>query len=258
MTISRLAFLLLLCIHTSVSAERVVESILPSLAYGPTCWSSVNVQNLGNRTVAVDLEAHRASGALVGLAGHPEMTIQLAPGERGAYKLQIEEETTGAWIKVRERIPSPVLSPVVAVWGATECVIGNELHNAAREVAYPTRNPWFSADVTDRRGEVILLVNAAERTAKASACYSSGGLYSIPDAAHPSSDLSPICSGTLAVQIPPFGTFQFPVERDGNSRFTLKTTGEAIALQMLRPLAATVKMYSVDSTVTFGGEVPKD
>ena len=258
MTFPRLVLLLLLCIRTSMSAERVVESILPSLAYGSTCWSSVSLQNLGDRTVAVDVEAHRASGALVALVGHPEMTIKLLAGERGAYKLQIEEETTGAWIKVRERIPAPAMSPVVAVWGTTECVAGNELQTAAREVVYPTRNPWFSADIVDRRGEVILLVNTAERAAKASACYSSGGLYSVPDASHPGSELNPICSGTLAVQIPPFGTFQFPVERDGNSRFTLKTTGDAIALQMLRPMTATVKMYSVDSTVTFGGEVPKN
>ena len=258
MVLSRLALVLFLSVGPSVSAERVVESILPSLAYGPACSSIVNLQNLGDRPVTVDLEAHRASGALVALADHPEMTIQLGPGERGAYKLQIEGETDSAWIKVRERIPSPVLSPVVAVRGATECVSGNELRTESREVVYPTRNPWFSADIVDRRGEVILLVNAAERAARASACYSSGGLYSVPDAAHPTPELSPICSGTLAVQIPPFGTFQFPVERDGNSRFTLKTSGESIALQMLRPVAAAVKMYSVDSTITFGSAVPKN
>jgi hypothetical protein len=30
--------------------ERVVESILPSLEYGPQCWSSVDLQNLGDRS----------------------------------------------------------------------------------------------------------------------------------------------------------------------------------------------------------------
>ena len=238
--------------------ERVLESILPSLAYGPSCWSGVELQNLGDRTVVVDVEAHRGSGALVPLVGHPEMTIRLSPGERGAYKLQLEEETINAWVKVREKVASLALTPVVAVSGTTECVVGDQLRTTSREVVYPTRNAWFSGEVAGRSGGMILLVNTSEHTAKASACYSSGGLFSVPNETRPTAELNPICSGTLDVQIPPFGTFQFPLERDGNSRFTLKTTGEAIALQMLRPVQSAVKMYSVDSTVTFGGEAPKN
>jgi hypothetical protein len=235
--------------------ERIVESVLPALAYGSTCSSTVELQNLGDRPVAVDIEAHRSTGALVPLVGRPEMTVRLNPGERGSYKLQIEEETTSAWVKVRERVPSPRFSSAVAVAGTTECVIADQLRTTPREVAYPTRNPWFSGDVAQMRSDVISMINTSEHAAKASLCYSAGGLYSVPNETHPSPELTPICSTAFAVQIPPFGTREFPVERDGSSHFSLKTEGNAIVLQMLRPLEASVKMYTVDSTVKFGGEV---
>jgi hypothetical protein len=51
--------------------------------------------------------------------------------------------------------------------------------------------------------------------------------------------------------MPPFGARQFPVARDGNSYFSLKTDGSAIVLQMLHPLATGVKIYTVDSTIKF-------
>ena len=34
--------------------ERVVTSILPSLDYGASCWSSVTLTNLGDRVVTVE------------------------------------------------------------------------------------------------------------------------------------------------------------------------------------------------------------
>src|SRR5207253_2466869 len=102
-------------------------------------------------------------------------------------------ETTSAWIKVRERV-SPSLSPVVAVSGQTECLVENELRTAAREAAYPTRDPWFSDDVpAARRAEVISLINTSEQTAVASACYSSGSFFTVPAEAHPP-DFVPLCS----------------------------------------------------------------
>jgi len=58
-----LPFILLLASGvTGAEHERAVESILPSLDYGPTCWSSVELQNLGDREVTVDIQPHRASG----------------------------------------------------------------------------------------------------------------------------------------------------------------------------------------------------
>jgi hypothetical protein len=232
--------------------ERVIESIVPALAYGPACSSAVELRNLSDRAVAVDVEGHRTSGALVPLVGHAEIRVRLGARERVAYKLEIQEETTGAWVKVRERVASARLSPVVAVSASTECVAANQLRTVGRDVAFPTRNPWFSSDVAELRGGVISMINTSERVARAAACYSSGGLYSVPGR---SAELQPICSAAFEVQIPPFGSREFPVEREGSSHLSLKTVGEAIVLKMLRPVEANVRVYAVDSTIRFEGEV---
>jgi hypothetical protein len=197
----------------------------------------------------------RPAGALVPIAGHPEITIRLTPRQRSSYKLEIEEETESAWVKVRERVPSPGLSPVVAVSGETECLLGDQLRTAGREVVYPTRSPWFSGDVTDLPGGMLSLINTSEHAVQASACYSSGGLFSTPTGTR-AAELMPICTTAFEVQIPPFGAREFPVARSGSSHFSLKTQGAAIVLEMLRPLDAGVKMYQVVSTIQFGSEVP--
>jgi hypothetical protein len=236
--------------------QRVVESVLPSLDYGRSCWSDVNVQNLGARSVTVELESHRASGALVTLEGLPNMTLHLSPGQRESFKLQIADETGEGWVKLRERVPSPQLSPVVALSGTAECVAANQLRSTPRNVAFPVRDAWFSGAAADLRGNLISVVNTSERPAQASLCYSSGNLYSVPIPGHTSADLKPICSN-LNVQIPPFGSMQFPVERDGSSQFSIQTHGQGIVLEMLRPVEAGVKIYSVDSSIQFGGEAEK-
>ena len=241
-----LLLLALALISPASEPTRAVESVLPALAYGPSCWSSLNLHNLGDRVVIVEVEAHRASGALVPLVGHPGVVFSLNPGEKVSHRLEIQEETGDAWVKVREQVPSERLWPVVAVAGISECAVDNQLRTTRREVAYPTRNPWFSDDVSEIPGNVISFVNTSERAAKASLCYSAGNLYSVPG-----KTLAPICSQFLEVQVPPFGARQFPVVRDGNSHFSLKTEGNAIVLQMLRPLATGVKIYTVDSTIKF-------
>jgi len=252
----RLGCLLLVAVSASSATkpERVVESVLPSLAYGPACWSSIELQNLGDRTVTLEVESHRSSGALVPLMAHPQVTVVLPPGQRDSYRLEIREETGTAWVKVRERIPEPQLSPVVSVSGHTECVDGNNLKATARQVAYPLHNPWFSGEVEEMRGNLISLVNTSERPARVWLCYSAGNLYSIPSA-RPTTELTPICSGSVDIQISPFGALQFPVVRDGSTHFSMKTQGDAVVLQMLRPLDTSVKIYSVDSSIKFGGEV---
>ncbi len=233
--------------------SRYVESVLPSLDYGTACWSSVTLQNLGDRTVTVQIEAHRATGALVPLAGFTQSTVSLEAGQHGTYRLDITGDSGRAWVKIREKVPSPELSAVVAVSGASECVIENHLVSTAREVAFPTRNPWFSSDVDEMRGNLVSLVNVTERPVQAWLCYSSGNLYSLPGRAPAASELKPICSSAFDVQIPPFGARQFPVEHEGTSHFSMKTRGEAIVLQMLRPLHSGVRVYSVDSTIKFDG-----
>jgi hypothetical protein len=232
---------------------RVVESIVPALAFGGACSSVLELRNLSDRDAVVDVEGHRPSGAIVGLAGQPGSSLRLSSGQRGKYKLEIAEETTGAWVRVREHVPGRQ-SPVVAVSAATECIVADQLRTVSRDVAFPTRNPWFSSDSEQLQDGVIALINTTERAAKASACYSAGSLYSVPEASRGGS-LQPVCSNSFDVQVPPFGSREFPVSRDGSSHFTLKTAGDAIILEMLRPLSATIRVYRVDSSIRFESEV---
>jgi hypothetical protein len=252
---SRLLLLILIAAAANAAdQERVVTSILPSLDYGSSCWSSVTLTNLGDRVVTVEIEAHRAGGGLTGLTGLNEMVLHLNPGERVSHRLEVADESGVGWLKVRERIPSPKLSPVIAVSGLSECTVANQLRSTPRELSYPTRNPWFSGDVEEMKGNMISVVNTSERAAQASLCYSEGNLYSVPTAAHPTPELTLVCSKSFDVLIPPYAARQFPVERDGSTHFGIKTMGDAIVLQMLRPLATGVKVYTVDSSVKFGGE----
>jgi hypothetical protein len=236
--------------------ERVVESIVPWLDYNASCWSAVELKNLGNREVAAEVEAHKGSGALTALVGHSGIQVRLTPGEHAEYKLQLPDDSTGAWVRVREKIPAPQLSPVLAVSGATVCLAKDELRTTVREVAWPVRNPWFSGDVNYGDDGIIALINTSERPAQVWGCYSAGVLYSVPHDDHAAAELKPICSATIQELVMPFGSRQFPVSRGGNSHFSLTTRGDAIVLLMLRPVGASVKVYRVDSTVTFGKEVP--
>jgi hypothetical protein len=234
---------------------RVVESILPWMAWNSSCWSAVELQNLGDREVAAEVEAHKSSGALAPLAGSNGIQVRLRAGEHAEYKLQLADETTGAWVRVREKIPSSQLSPVLAVSGATECLAANELHRTVRDVAWATRNPWYFGDVTEGDNGVVALINTSEGPASVWACYSFGVMYSVPHNDRPVAERTPVCSETIEEMVPPFGSRQFPVVRGGNSHFSLRTRGDAIVLQMLRPASTSVKVYQVDSTIKFGEEV---
>jgi hypothetical protein len=131
----------------------------------------------------------------------------------------------------------------------TECVVQNDLRTSAREVAFALRNPSFSSNLGELHGRLVSMVNTSERAAEVWLCYSEGNLYSV--SGHP---LSEICSNAFDVQVPPFGARSFPVERDGATHFSIKTRGDGIILQMLKPVAAGVKTYAVDSSTKFGGE----
>lgn len=238
----------------AIGQERQVESIVPALAFGGQCTSTVTMQNLGDRVVSADVEAHKPGGALAPLAGRAANAVRLNPGERARYKPEIDEETESGWVKVRERVPSPRLSPVLAVSGVTECVVGDELKSVGREVVYPTRNPWFSGDVAELNGALVSIINTSEWAVTASLCYSAGNLFFLPGTTPPA-ELAPVCSAAFDVQIPSFGAREFPVARGGSTHFSLKTRGAAIVLEMLRPLGESIRMYKVDSTIHFGGEV---
>jgi hypothetical protein len=234
--------------------DRIVTSILPSLDYGTACWSTVTLANLGDRVVTVEIEAHRAEGGLIGLAGLDETVLHLNPGEHVSHRLEVTDEAGVGWLKVRERIPAPQLAPVVAVSGLSECTVDNQLRSTPRQLSYPTRNPWFSGDIEQMTGNMITVVNTSERAAQASLCYSRGNLYSVPTTGRAAPELTLVCSKAFEVLLPPYATRQFPVQRDDSTHFGVKTMGDAIVLQMLHPVAAGVKVYSVDSTVKFGGE----
>jgi hypothetical protein len=254
MTTSRRIPWLFLACSLACAQERAVESVVPALAFGARCSSTVTMQNLSDRVVSADVEAHKPSGALAPMVEQTAVGVKLGPGERATYQPQIEEETESGWVKVRERVPSPSLSPVLAVSGVTECVVANELKSVGRDVVYPTRNPWFAGDVTELKGALVSLINTSERAVTASLCYSAGNLYYVPGS-KPSTELSPVCSSSFDVQVPPFGAREFPVARDGSTHFSLKTFGAAIVLEMLRPVGESIQMYQVDSTIHFGGEV---
>jgi len=239
--------------------SRFVDSVLASLEDAPPCWSTVRVQNLGDRPATVQIQAHRSSGALVPLQGLAQMSVTLAAGETKEYRLEIPEEEADAngWVRIREQIPSPELTPVVAVSALSECAVSEHLFSTPRTVAFPARNPWFSREVDATPGNRISMINLSERPAVAHLCYSSGNLYSVPDApgAPPSSEeLKPICSVAFDVQVPPFGTRKFAVQHEGTSYFSMKTQGESIILQMLRPVRTGVRAFAVDSTIHFDGD----
>ena len=246
--------LLLLAALPACAQERTIDRVLPALAAGKACTSAIRLQNLGERPVTLAVEAYGENGALVALKDHPAIAVELAPRERETYRLELPDETTEAWIRVREMLAAEPFSSVVTVSGSTECVAGNELRTVAREVAFPMRNPWFEGDVSELAGDVLAVVNTSAQPATVSLCYSAAAFYSVPDGRR-GGELTPVCSASFAVQIPPFSARQFPVERDDSTHFSLRTTGAAIVLQMLKPQGVHVKVYAVDSSIHFGAEV---
>lgn len=233
---------------------RSVDSVLPALEYSSACSSSIELRNLSQRSVRLEVEGHRSTGALLPLSGLAGSTLELSPQEHRSVKLELEGQPDSAWVKVREWVPRGV-DAAVSVHGATECVEGDQLRSLAREVAFPTASPWFSGDVGELAGSEISLINTTESAVTASGCYSSGSLVSAAEH-NSTAELVPLCSDSFHVQIPPFGTRRFPVQRETSSHFSMKTEGRAIVLQMLRPVATSVRLYKVDSSIQFGAEVP--
>jgi hypothetical protein len=235
----------------------VVESIVPWLSRNASCWSAVELRNLGNREVSAEVEGHRSSGALVPLEGSVGIQVRLKPGAHAQYKVQLPEESSGAWVRVRERVPAPGLSPVLAVSGSTECLAGDELMTTVREVVWPTRDPWFSGEVRPGDDGVIALINAGESAVRVWGCYSRGVMFSVPTEERPGEEMTRVCSEVIEEMVPPFGSREFALARGGNSWFSLRVEGTAVVLQMLRPAGTKVQVYRVDSSITFGAEAGK-
>jgi hypothetical protein len=73
----------------SFNSLFTIPTIVPWLAYSSSCWSAVELQNLGDRGVAVEVEAHKSSGALAPLVGRSGIQVRLNAGEQAEYKLQL-------------------------------------------------------------------------------------------------------------------------------------------------------------------------
>jgi hypothetical protein len=257
MTSAVSTFLLLaICLgEFAIHAEQrgLLVSVLSPMAYGADCWSNVELQNLGTKDVAVNVEGHKGSGALVALVGSPSVSLSVPPAETVILRLQVPgEESLEGWVRVSETIPAAAKGPAIAVSGQTECLADGKLTTVSQTVAFPTRNPWFTADLKDLRGRMVMILNASNEAAAARACYSNGITMSLPRQNGTAGDPIPVCTQTLQLQIPPFGSTIVPVAREGNSQFSIETRGESIVLRVLLPQSAGRKTYTVDSTVKFG------
>lgn len=245
--------LLLASLGGSLYAEqgRAIVSVLSPLAYGPNCWSTVALQNLGTKEVAVKVEGHKGSGALVLLAGWPSLSLIVSPAQKISLRLEVPgEESPEGWVRVSEATDADQ-SPMIAVSGQTECVDNDQLTTTSQTVAFPTRDPWLDAEVKDLRGQTVMILNTANKAAAANVCYSSGITAGLPREKGTGGDSVSVCAKTLRLQIPPFGTVTLPVVHEGSSEFSIKTFGESMVLRMLLPQSGAMKTYKVDSSVTF-------
>lgn len=226
---------------SAIGQPRTLDTVVPSLDYGPACTSTVEAVNLTDREVTAEIQAHRESGALVLLRGQSSTSVRIPP--RARISFQFEESERGAgWVRIAE----PAGAPALAISGMVECVDGDRLVSASREVTYPMRSPWFSGETAGLSGAVVTAINVSGQPARIAACYSEGNLVSDGQP-----DLVPLCSSTVDLIIPPFATQRIPVGKDGNSWFSMKTSGVSIVLAMLRPVAPRVHLYRVDSTIQF-------
>jgi len=279
--------LLVTLILAALAAEEAVRAptaVVAALRAGSGCISTVAVTNLSGHELAADIQARLETGALAPLepveppgAEQPGSELRaepaaaaidrahqapvppaaegfvFAPHQRRSFRLGGHLETGSAWVGVWEADPPGTL-PVLAVEGSTECLAGDQLRTVPRSAALAMRNPWFAGQAADD-GAVMAVVNASPQAARADVCYSAGNLYFVP-AQMPDGRLARLCSWSEEVAIPPFGSREFPMAREGAHEFALHTQGESIVLLVLRPVAVGVRVYRVDSTIRFGSEVP--
>ncbi len=282
-----LAIALMLAALAAATASRAPSVAIAALRTDSGCFSTVSVTNLGGRELAAEIQARLESGALVPLelAEQPSATqpsseprgspagaaavrsepsstspaaegLIFAPHERKSFRLAGRQDAGDAWVGVWEADP-PGTRPALLVEGYVECLAGDQLRTLPRSAALAMRNPWFAGEVADFDGAMMAVVNASAQAALADLCYSAGNLYFVPSEM-PDGRLARLCFWSEAVAIPPFGSREFPVRREGASEFALHTRGDSIVLLLLRPVAAGIREYRVDSTIHFGSEVPPE
>jgi len=278
---------LILAALSAKDVDRAPPAVVAALRAGSGCVSTVAVTNLSGRERTAEIQARLETGALTPLEriqpasgaeprGEPRgetaadvsdrsnrLSIPgavsgstFAPYERRNFRLGARQEIGNAWVGVWEADPPGTL-PSLAIEGLVECLDGDQLRTVLRSAALPMRNPWFAGKVADFGGAVMAVVNVSSQAARADLCYSAGNLYFVPEEM-PDNRLARLCSWPEEVAIPPFGSREFPVEREGAREFALHMRGESIVLLLLRPVAAGLRVYRVDSTIRFGSEVPPE
>ena len=227
--------------------SRSVVSVVAPMTYGRQCWSTVELRNLGIRAVAVTVEGHKESGALVGLEGTESTVVKLAPRQRLSLKLRdAEGDEAMGWVRVLEELAGGWDRPVVAVSGKTECLAGEQLRTMAQTVSYPMRNPELESLVEEMPGRVVLLLNSGGEAATVDICYSRGSWTVVDD------QRRMICTATSYVQLPPFGLATAPISREGSTEIVVKGTGGELVIRAMRLEAEKTRVYSVDSSIQFG------
>ena len=224
------------------------ESVLFPLAFGETCSSKVTLQNVTEEAAVVWITAHKSSGSIAPLSGAPASRVSITAGAKITLRLQVDgEEDRQAWVHLKE-----AGRPSIALSGAVECTDGGELNTTAAGVVFPARDPWIRGDVADFHASEVWMLNASASPASASLCYSSGVYTQLPD----NKKATEICSDEVDLFLPPFGMRTAPVVKNGNSRFSLRAKGEAIALRLIVPAAERKKKFSVDSSIQFADVPP--
>jgi hypothetical protein len=272
---------MILAALSAKGVDRAPPAVVAALRAGSGCFSTVAVTNLSGRELAAEVQARLETGALAPLElvqpasgaeprGEPAADagdrsdrspiplavngFTFAPHERRDFRQSGEKEIGNAWVGVWEADP-PGMLPALAVEGLVECLTGDQLRTVPRSAALGMRNPWFAGRVADLTGAVIAVVNVSAQAARADLCYSAGNLYFVPGEM-PDKRLARLCSWPEEVAIPPFGSREFPTEREGATEFAVHARGESIVLLLLRPVAAGLRVYRVDSSIRFGSEVP--
>jgi hypothetical protein len=215
----------------------------------------VTLQNLRAEAVDVDVEGHDGSGALVPLEGAPTIPLHLAPAQKTSLRLRVDgQESAVAWIKVTET--GAGRAPGVAVSGSSECVAQDQLTTVPGAVAFPSRNPWLEGDVEELQGKMVLVLNSDAAAAAVRVCYSNGSQVEVPRRRGAGSEAMPVCRSTRSIHLPPYALELLPVERDGSSNLTVRTTGAALVLEVLKPRPGKTRVYTVDSSIVFE-DMPK-
>ena len=223
-------------------------TVLPGLYYSSHCDSEIELRNLSAKVVSAQIEGHRSDGSLTGIREIPSTRLRLNPGQRRTIHLDIKEDE--AWASISESS-----TRVIAISAKTSCRDSDKdsFSVVTRPVAYPLLNPGFDLpfDQALRDGSQLLILNLSQTSAHWIACYSAGHLVSQTLNSHANGEMVELCAETRENQIGPFASTRLEMLRNDRALIHLKTAGESIVLQLLKPDAQLRNLFRVDSTIRF-------